>query len=961
MIENWNKLKTSYRSKLFWAWNDDIKPEKIAEQISQMKAMGLGGFYIHSRNGLKTPYLQKPWFDMVNFAISTANKANLEPCLYDEDRWPSGACGGLIAEKYPHLRAQMLLCKNGGTKPENTIYTYNKDNETKYFYTQYHTPTEWFNNSTYPDVFQRETAKRFIKLTHEKYLANCGNFKENNISEIFMDEPYYGVECFRFGQPLPWTPKLPRLYKELYNEDLYEQIPGLFFNLEDSSHIKIRWQFHSLLSKLFRENFLQPIYQWCEEHNIKLTGHLIGEDTLGMQCSSSGSNMAALEYFQNPGVDCLTGQRRIPETIKQLSSIANQLDKKTRLAEIYGCTGWDFSLYEQRRQGDMLFALGINKHCLHLGWYSTLGERKRDFPGSLAWHSSTTSQYAKLEDRFARLHAIFEQCQEDRKILVINPTESAYTLLQEQYEETFTMESLENSRREIVDILLNANLDFDFGDEEIIKKYGSVANNLFTIGKVSYQAIVIPETITLRKNTWKLLKEFYANGGIIYFSGTIPSYLDGKEEIKDFDFPTCNPSDLPEKLSSVRVITLTDKNNQQVSGLLHLLLKNSDGYFLFIHNLGYSNFEQLNSTNWRGTPIDERNTNIENIKVNISYSYKNIQEWNMDNGEIYAARNTFSLKAGESKLLFFTNEYIPVSQPPIPLKNTIQIMDSVFPVNLTEPNVMLLDRPEYQDNNGKYHHPCNIRRIDAAIRKNNNMAQRQLPRRQPWADKTVTNKIPVKLRYTFFCQEIPQTPVVFGCEDANAKVYTNNTISPKTDYFWFDNSLKFYQITNIQLGINHIVLDTYIDYYQTLEDCYLLGDFGVKIDGFNLSMTSKITQLNFGNWCDQGLPFYSGSVDYKIKVTPNTSGKLNVKIKASYAKILDLENSNWCEAYNLKIPNNTNEFTLRLYGSRKNSHGPFHTQLQLKYYNPSCFNPIRETFHPLWQLTEYGIFKLDEK
>ena len=172
MIKNWNNLKPSYRSKLFWAWNDDINPEQVAEQISQMKTMGLGGFYIHARNGLKTPYLKKEWFDMVNFAVSTANKANLEPCLYDEDRWPSGACSGLIAEKYPHLRAQKLLCKIGGTKPENTICTYNKDNEIKYFYTQYHTPTEWFNNSTYPDVLQKETAQRFIELTHEKYFAN---------------------------------------------------------------------------------------------------------------------------------------------------------------------------------------------------------------------------------------------------------------------------------------------------------------------------------------------------------------------------------------------------------------------------------------------------------------------------------------------------------------------------------------------------------------------------------------------------------------------------------------------------------------------------------------------------------------------------------------------------------------------------------------------------------------------
>ena len=48
-----------YRSAPFWGWNDRIQHEELDFQAEEMKAAGMGGFFIHSREGLETPYLSE--------------------------------------------------------------------------------------------------------------------------------------------------------------------------------------------------------------------------------------------------------------------------------------------------------------------------------------------------------------------------------------------------------------------------------------------------------------------------------------------------------------------------------------------------------------------------------------------------------------------------------------------------------------------------------------------------------------------------------------------------------------------------------------------------------------------------------------------------------------------------------------------------------------------------------------
>ena len=45
---------------------------------------------------METEYLSDKWFECVSAAVDEAKKNGMFSWLYDEDRWPSGTCGGSI-------------------------------------------------------------------------------------------------------------------------------------------------------------------------------------------------------------------------------------------------------------------------------------------------------------------------------------------------------------------------------------------------------------------------------------------------------------------------------------------------------------------------------------------------------------------------------------------------------------------------------------------------------------------------------------------------------------------------------------------------------------------------------------------------------------------------------------------------------------------------------------------------
>ena len=106
-----------YRSAPFWGWNDKLQKENLGEQIEGFKRAGMGGFFIHSREGLETEYLSTEWMEDVKFCVDKARENDLELWIYDEDKWPSGAAGGMVSKVNPAeftARALTMECGKAG-------------------------------------------------------------------------------------------------------------------------------------------------------------------------------------------------------------------------------------------------------------------------------------------------------------------------------------------------------------------------------------------------------------------------------------------------------------------------------------------------------------------------------------------------------------------------------------------------------------------------------------------------------------------------------------------------------------------------------------------------------------------------------------------------------------------------------------------------------------------------------
>jgi len=71
-----------------------ITKEMIDEQIEYFKEMGMGGFHVHVRVGLKNRYLDEEFMELVRYCDQKAKENGLLCWLYDEDRYSSGIAGG---------------------------------------------------------------------------------------------------------------------------------------------------------------------------------------------------------------------------------------------------------------------------------------------------------------------------------------------------------------------------------------------------------------------------------------------------------------------------------------------------------------------------------------------------------------------------------------------------------------------------------------------------------------------------------------------------------------------------------------------------------------------------------------------------------------------------------------------------------------------------------------------------
>ena len=945
MITPFKNPGNEWRGKPFWSWNGKLEKDELLRQIDVMKDMGMGGFFMHSRTGLETEYLGDEWFDLINACADYGESLGLEAWLYDEDRWPSGLAGGIVS-RHPEFRQKAILLEidpeGAGT---DVIAEFSCDlagavctnlgtgNQVIRFSVVEQGKNSFYNGYTYIDTMHRGATEAFLASTHEKYVERCGDRLGKSIKGIFTDEPHRGAMMDGFsmyrddgGYCAPYTPALFDEFEKRFGYDLKEQLPELFLQVNGERVSQVKWHYTELLQQLFVENFAIPCQEWCDEHGLVLTGHILHEDSLTAQTAMSGSMMRYYEHMNYPGIDVLGEHNLNYWIVKQLASAARQTGKTQLLSELYGCTGWQMPFAGHKAVGDWQALFGINLRCHHLSWYTMRGEAKRDYPASILHQSAWYKEYRQVEDYFARFGYMMAQGKPVCDLLVLNPVESVWSQVYVGWSEGLALrdehiQSLEEQYQTLFTWLSGAQIDFDYGDEEMLARLGQVEQGLLSVGNARYSTVLISGMETIRSSTLELLNRFAEQGGNVVIAGKAPAYIDAlKGTVRNVQFgriPFSRESVLqqvPEASASV--------NDPDIFGQLR---ETDDGLI----------FAALNVN--RTEPVEWATVRI---KTELP-----ITEWNCETGECSVIETTLSdgwrsfttdFPKGGQKLWVASDEEMGIQWTGESVRVSMQEeVDGPYAFSLSEPNICVLDVADYRIDDAGWQPATEILKVDQAVRDQFGIPRRGGQILQPWfvAQHPVQDYCNVELRFAFDIDVMPEWADLVFEEPENFTVEVNGRpLDVRNTDAWIDIALRRLRIPSglLREGGNEIVLKTRYTEKSNLEAVYLLGDFGVRLNGIHRTLVPMPATLAVGDIGPQGFPFYSGSVSYRIPVPEKVRRIRLPEIGGACAKV-NGQVLGW-DPFEAEVACAGKTVDVEVVLTRRNTFGPLHDAVQERYW-----------------------------
>lgn len=476
--------------------------------------------------------------------------------LYDEKAYPSGSAGGLTLEEHPEYQAQAIGIKTTTSAPGEKIiiefprghnyvvgaYTYRSDglhsikdsdimspyksydhlkgtqngisdiNETndklttvyfvrKYMYEGTHAVHNVAESRRYIDVSNRDAVSAFIDNTYKKYayyIKDC-----ENIEAIFTDEPsYMGAyinanlfpsavrdefdETIEFLPVINWGANAENCFKSMYGYDIIPRLAYLFTGKSKLAK-KTRLDFYEMMTTLYEESYFKQISDYCSGINIAFSGHVLLEDDIRYHTVFEGNMFSLLRHMHYPGIDMLNGTperiRADAFTPKLISSIAHTYNRPHVMSEVSAHAQGGMVTPEQML-GTVTaqYALGVDIFTSYFGdnalpvdkyreWNDTIGRIDKIMGGGK--HISHIAVYYPIETMQANYIPFGKQIYEEINLIQENT-------------------ACRNSLHEILDLLLNNQLDFDFLDMYSIKRADVSGNKLHTAGGEAYKTLILP-------------------------------------------------------------------------------------------------------------------------------------------------------------------------------------------------------------------------------------------------------------------------------------------------------------------------------------------------------------------------------------------------------------------------------------------------------------------------------------
>jgi hypothetical protein len=997
-----------YRSAPLWVWNDRVTKAEIDDQLSDFKAKGIGGVFVHPRPGLITPYLSPEWLDLFKYAVDTGRKLGMKIWIYDENSYPSGFGGGHVPAAIPDaVRSGLRLTKRTelpkafpvkpvvvlqktdhgfvnitpGLKGENfgpgEYYVFDLNKQS---------PSPWYGGFTYVDIMRPDVTAKFLEVTLDPYKKAFGADFGSVVPGSFQDEAEISPAGGQGLVVVNWTPRLFAAFQSKWGYDLAVNLPSLFE--ERGDWMRVRHDYYALLLDLFVEGWAKPYSEYCLRNNLVFTGHYWEHEW--PRPAVDPDNMALESWSHMPGIDILMNDFQTDthaqfgnaRSVKEIRSAANQTGLPRTMSETYGAGGWDLTFFDQKRIADWQFALGVNFVNQHLSYVTIMGARKRDHPQSFSYHEPWWNDYKVMGDYLGRLSLSMTAGRQDNRILVLEPTTTAWMYFAPGGDSN-KIKSIGKRFQDFVNDLEAAQLEYDLGSESILRGRGVVDGASLRVGPQKYDAVVLPPALeNIDSSTYDLLAKFVRNGGNVLAWGGAPLFLDGRPDPRPAELAAAHPQNW---------ITLDIENWESIfrrysPPAVDFRIQggpaNESPHLLFHHRRSLRDGELVFLAN-----VDP----LVDVSGEFTGPGQSCQRWDAMSGTVDAypaeiadgkLRVKFHLPPGGSLLLALRPE-ASSSAAAVPASASIpQDIPAAGPTRIVRAaeNVLTLDY-------------CDLT-VGGVTEKNLFFYEAQLKTfrahgldRNPW-DSAVQYKTNILDKDSFakdsgfeatfhfrVAGALPQTPLSLVVERPKLfEVFVNGRkVEPREGSWWMDKAFGVYPLANVGLGENAITLKAKpFTIHSELEAVYLLGDFGLEsaAQGFVIVPPKP---LAFAPWSGQGLPMYSGAVNYtKIIDLPASppSGRILVELGSwlgAEAEVFVNGGKIGLIAFapfNLDITAalkpGKNEVTVAVIGTLKNTLGPFHNKPLLGRAWPSGFQQGAKGGRPAgkdYSVVGYGLFE----
>lgn len=422
-------------------WHHGESNEVILEEIERIYECGLRAFCVESRP--HPDFCGEGWWKDLGFILEEAKKRDMEVWVLDEEHYPCGRALGKYKE-HPELIQENIVCSCmntvGEIKNAKILLPYNGDEErficalafpldenekilfdggvdlsdkVKDDVLYWDVPKGHYRvmgiygsknlkkgGSPFADPFRKESNQLIIDLIYQPHYEHFKEYFGSTLKGFFTDEPRLGnyerlLGSLRHNKDLGlgihsmaynWNDKV---FSALNVTDK-RVLASLWFDIDNDKCAQFRVDYMNYLTEEYGKNYSQLLGNWCSEHGVMFTGHIIEDVGAHARTSTSGGHyfksmsgqhIAGMDVVYNQikrnqlnysrlthGTPFVSNPTFYNYTIAKLAVSASRLEKikdGRAFCELFGAFGWGESIAEMKWLIDFLLVRGINHFVPH--------------------------------------------------------------------------------------------------------------------------------------------------------------------------------------------------------------------------------------------------------------------------------------------------------------------------------------------------------------------------------------------------------------------------------------------------------------------------------------------------------------------------------------------------------------------------------------------------------------------